>query len=318
MDKLVVKTDGVLASSPDDIALLTERGIGFREGAYLTEDELIDNCRDADGLLVLREPITARVLRELSRCRVIGRFGVGLDSVDVAAATARGIRVTNVPEANVSEVATHALAMALSLSRRLPLYDASVRAGRWDFEGPGVGVRRPSRQTFGLIGLGKIGARVAHAACAVGFRVQAHDRYVDDAEIRAHGIVPVTLDEVIETSDILSLHIPLTEETRALLDRPRLRRMPVGAVLVNVSRGGLVDEAALAEAIASGHLAGAGIDVFDSEPLGAQSPLRGLDRVILTPHTAHYSADSYAETRRTAFLDVRSVLSGQRPRHAVN
>ncbi|WP_051579647.1 C-terminal binding protein [Pseudonocardia acaciae] len=318
MDKLVVKTDGVLASSPEDIALLTERGIGFREGSYLTEDELIDNCRDADGLLVLREPITARVLGELTRCRVIGRFGVGLDSIDVAAATARGVRVTHVPAANVTEVATHALAMALALARRLPLYDASVRAGRWDFEGPGAGIRRPSRQTFGLVGLGRIGVRVAEAAAAIGFRVTAYDRHLDDAAIRARGVEPVTLDEVIETSDILSLHVPLDEHTRGLVDEAALRRMPPGAVLVNVSRGGLVDEAALAAAIASGHLAGAGLDVFDGEPLDPDSPLRGLDRVILTPHTAHYSADSYAETRRTAFLDVSSVLSGERPRHAVN
>jgi D-3-phosphoglycerate dehydrogenase / 2-oxoglutarate reductase len=316
--KLVVKTDGVLASVPGDVALLTEQGIEFREGSYLTEDELIENCRDADGLLVLREPITARVLEALPRCRVIGRFGVGLDSIDVAAATARGVRVTNVPDSNLAEVATHALAMALALCRRLPLYDRSVRRGEWDFEGPGAGVRRPSALRFGLVGLGKIGARVASGASAIGFDVQAHDPYLGDDQVRALGARPVGFDELIESSDVLSLHVPLTPETRLLLDERALARMPPGAVLVNVSRGGLLDERALADAIVSGRLAGAGIDVFDHEPPTEDNPLRGLDRVILTPHTAHYSADSYAETRRKAFLDVRAVLTGASPSYPVN
>ncbi|WP_432563586.1 C-terminal binding protein [Kineococcus sp. SYSU DK003] len=314
----VVKTDGLLEVSPEDLRSFAGLPVDFSERTCLTEDELIETCRDAAGLLVLREPLTARVLDALEGCRVIARFGIGLDSIDVPAATARGIRVTHVPAANGVEVASHAVAMVMALTRRLPGYHAEVAGGGWDFEGPGLGVRRTTEQTAGLLGFGRIGRRVAAALAAIGFTVQAHDPNLPDEALRAQGIRPVGLEELLAGSDVLSVHVPLTEATRDLLDAAALARLRPGAVLVNVSRGGIVDEAALAEAVRTGHLGGAGLDTFAVEPLPADSPLRGVPGILLSPHAAHYSADSYAETRRTAFEDLARVLRGEEPRFPAN
>lgn len=268
--------------------------------------------------MVLREPITARVLDALPQLRVIGRFGVGLDSIDVQAATNRGIVVTNVPDSNITEVATHAVALALALTRRLHRYDRSIRSGKWDFEGPGAGVRRVSTQVFGLLGFGKIGQRVAASAKAIGFEVWAHDPFMSDEAISSHGVRPATFSDLIAGADVVSIHVPLIESTRNLIGAAELAKFKAGANLINVSRGGLVDEVALAAAVAGGHLAGAGLDTFAVEPLASNSPLRDLENVILSPHAAHYSAESYAETRLKAFRDVARVLGGKTPFYAVN
>ncbi|MBC3191165.1 C-terminal binding protein [Pseudonocardia sp. C8] len=315
---IVVKTDGLLEVEPGDVDVFAGQEVDFRERTCLTEDELVDACADASGLLVLREPITARVLDALPACRVVSRFGIGLDTIDVDAATRRGVQVTNVPAANITEVAAHAVAMIMALTRRLPGYHDEVLAGGWNFRSPHGEIRRPGEQTVGLLGFGRIGRRVTAALTAVGFHVQVHDPGKPDDEVVAAGARPAGADEVVETSDVLSLHLPLTPRTRGILDAAALARTRPGVVVVNVSRGGLVDEEALADAVRRGHVAGAGLDTFAQEPLPADSPLRGLPNVLLSPHAAHYSADSYQETRRTAFADVARVLRGEPPRHPVN
>ncbi|MDQ0821537.1 D-3-phosphoglycerate dehydrogenase [Arthrobacter sp. V4I6] len=314
----IVKTDGVLETYDADRAEFAGLDITFDEITSLTEAELISNCEGASALLVLREPITARVLDALPQLRVIGRFGVGLDSIDVQAATNRGIVVTNVPDSNITEVATHAVALALALTRRLHRYDRSIRSGQWDFEGPGAGVRRVSTQVFGLIGFGKIGQRVAASAKAIGFEVWAHDPFMSDDAISSHGVRPASFSDLIAGADVVSIHVPLIETTRNLIGAAELAKFKAGANLINVSRGGLVDEVALAAAVAGGHLAGAGLDTFAVEPLAPNNPLRDLENVILSPHAAHYSAESYAETRLKAFRDVARVLGGKTPFYAVN
>lgn len=314
----IVKTDGVLETHDDDRAEFAGLDITFDEITSLTEAELITNCEGASALLVLREPITARVLDALPELRVIGRFGVGLDSIDVQAATDRGVVVTNVPDSNITEVATHAVAMAMALTRRLHRYDRSIRSGEWDFEGPGTGMRRVSTQVFGLIGFGKIGQRVANSARAIGFEVWAHDPFMTDDAIASHGVKPASLSDLIAGADVVSLHVPLIESTRNLIGPPELARFKAGSNLINVSRGGLVDEDALAAAVASGLLSGAGLDTFAVEPLPSNSPLRDLENIIFSPHAAHYSAESYAETRLKAFRDVARVLGGETPFYAVN
>lgn len=314
----VVKTDGVLETHDDDRAQFSGLDITFEEIISLTEDALIENCAGAAGLLVLREPITARVLDALPDLRVIGRFGVGLDSIDVQAATDRGVIVTNVPDSNIVEVASHAIAMAMALTRRLHKYDASVRSGKWDFEGPGEGIRRVTTQVLGIVGFGKIGQRVATSARAIGYEVWAYDPFISDAAIADAGVKPASLDEIIEGADVTSLHLPLTESTRNIIGAEQLARFKNDSNLINVSRGGLIDEDALAEALSLGMLAGAGLDTFSEEPLSPDSPLRALDNVILSPHAAHYSAESYAETRSKAFRDVARVLRGETPLYAVN
>lgn len=314
----IVKTDGVLETHSNDRALFDGMDITFDEITSLTEAELISNCEGASALLVLREPITAKVLDALPDLRVIGRFGVGLDSIDVQAATDRGVIVTNVPDSNITEVATHAIAMAMALTRRLHRYDRSIRSGAWDFEGPGAGIRRASTQVFGVIGLGKIGQRVAASARAIGFNVWAHDPFMTDDAIAAHGVRAASFSDLISGADVISLHVPLIDSTRNIIGAAELAKFKTGANLINVSRGGLIDEDALAAAIGSGQLAGAGLDTFAVEPLPRDSPLHALDNVILSPHAAHYSAESYAETRLKAFRDVALVLSGKSPMYAVN
>lgn len=315
MSKLVVKTDGLLETDDGDRGVLEQAGLRFAEGTYLTEDELIDNCRDTSGLLVLREPITERVLDALPNLEVVARFGVGLDSIDLQAAARHDVVVTNVPNANTHEVAAHAVTLATSLVRRIGEYDSEVRHGGWRFRLPGRSVRRLTSLTFGVLGLGQIGRQVATMASALGYQVQAYDPALSASDTLSAGVRVVDQTELVATSDVLSLHVPLVPKTRNLIDAALLARMQPGSILVNVSRGGIVDESALADALEAGHLGAAGLDVFEEEPLPDDNPLRACDNVILTPHAAHYSIESYAETRRTAFEEAARVLTGATARH---
>jgi D-3-phosphoglycerate dehydrogenase len=314
----IVKTDGMLEVGPSQLECLDGLGAEFVDRACLTEVELVEACADADGILVLREPVTAKVIAGLDRCKVISRFGVGLDSIDVAAATEAGIVVTNVPDSNTDEVATHAIAMVMALTRRLNEFDRSVRSGSWDALGVGRGIRRFDRLVLGLVGLGRIGRLVAERARALGLQVCAYDPQLSPEQVRGLGVEPVGLDDLISGADVVSLHVPLTEETAGLLDRGRIGRMKPGAIVINVSRGGLIDEGALADALISGHLAGAGLDAFAEEPAAPQHPLLGLPQVLLSPHAAHYSEQSYEEVRTKAFADLAAVLRGEPPRYPVN
>ncbi|MGK9051677.1 C-terminal binding protein [Xaviernesmea oryzae] len=314
----IIKTDGMLTVEPEQFAYLEGLGAEFVEKTLLTEDALIAEAKDADALMVLREPITARVLSELRNLKVIGRFGVGLDSIDVEACTRAGVQVTYVPDSNIDEVSTHALALILSLARKLKTYDSAVRKGRWFAMDDGAGITRPSKQVLGLIGFGQIGRLTAAKAKAFGYEIIAYDPYMPAEKISAAGANPVSLEELLGKADFVSLHIPATPETRNIISADALEKMKKGAFVINVSRGGLVDEAALAEAIRSGHIAGAGIDTFEKEPPSPDNPLLALDQVIVSPHAAHYSTQSYAEVRSKVFADVAAVLRGEKPKYPVN
>lgn len=314
----IIKTDGMLTVEPEQMAYLEGLGAEFIEKTLLTEDELIAECADADALLVLREPITARVISHLKKCKVIGRFGVGLDTIDVPAATAAGIQITNVPDSNIDEVSTHALAMILSLVRRLKLFDTAVRSGRWKALADGDGITRPDCQTLGLIGFGQIGRLTAKKARAFGFEIIAYDPHMSADRIAAEGARPVSFDELIAEADIISLHVPFTPETGNIVSADAISKMKPGSMLINVSRGGLIDEAALAEALNSGHIASAGLDTLADEPPSPDNPLLAVDNLLLSPHAAHFSTQSYAEVRSKAFADVAAVLRGEKPKYPVN
>ena len=278
---------------------------------------LLEATRDADALIVLIEQIDREVIENMTTCRSITRFGIGYDSVDVEAATERGIWVTNVPDANYREVAVHAIALALAVTRRLPALDRGIRSEGWI---PSIvpGVHRPDGQIFGLLGMGRIGRRVADMARSIGYTVIAADPAVAPEDAASLGVQLVTRDQVIAESDILSLHVPLLDSTRHLMDADAIAAMKPGSVLINVSRGGLVDEHGLAEALRSGHLFGAGFDAFTNEPLEATSPLRSIETVILTPHAGHWSEESWAETHRRTLEEAARVLRGEAPRNPVN
>ena len=293
-------------------------GVSFEVRPCATEAEIITNCRDADGLVVMTEPITRTVLEALPNLKVIARPGVGIDSIDIIAATELGVQVTNVPDGNYTDVATHALALILSGIRRIREFDTDVRAHGWNGQEIGRTIRRPSELTLGIVGYGRSGKRLAEIAAPIGFSIRVHSPRTNPGNTGSAEVDAMGFEELIATSDIVSLHIPLMDQTRNLLDKDTLGRFKKGSFLVNVSRGGIIDEAALAEAVSSGHLAGAALDVFEQEPLQDTSPLRSQPAITLTPHIAYLSADSLQEVSTTAFTDVARLLNGQQAAHPVN
>jgi D-3-phosphoglycerate dehydrogenase len=314
----VLKTDDVLELGPDERALLAGIGAELVEQPCPTEEELLLHAPSADGILTLDEPFGARVVAALDRCRVISRFGIGVDRIDVDAATAKGIVVTNVPDYCVDEVSDHALALLLALSRRIVPLDRAVRAGVWDtFEVAGS-TRRLRGQILGIVGFGRLGRRLAEKARALGLDVLAHDPLLPEDAVRAGGAEPLPLAELLERSDWVSLHVPLTPATRHLIGAAELARAKPGAVLINTARGALVDQDALVDALRAGRLGGAGLDVLEHEPPLPDDPLLALDNVLVTSHAAFYSQEALADQRRRAVENVALVLTGRAPHAAVN
>jgi D-3-phosphoglycerate dehydrogenase len=254
----------------------------------------------------------------LGRCRSITRYGIGVDNVDVPAATHRGIWVTNVPGFCAHEVAEHTVALLLSFARRLKRLDNSVHAGQWDT----IGNMRPTRRlhgaTLGLVGFGQVARQVTTRAIGLGLRVLATAPRTSAETMASLGATKVSLDDLLAESDYVSLHLPVTAETRHIVDSRRLRQMKPTAYLLNTSRGALVDESALIEALRSGHIAGAGLDVLEQEPPAPDSPLLAMENVIITPHAAYYSDDALAYLQTSVAREAVRVLHGEVPRHPVN
>lgn len=291
---LVVITDCDLPGTAADDAL-TAAGFRVRRAASASADDIVAAAADASALIVQWAPIGAELLDRLPDVRFLSRLGIGYDMIDVAAATERGILVANTPAYCLDEVATHTIAMILALGRGLVAYDRAVREGRWSAVDARPLAMRPSATTVAVVGYGRIGSLVARRCAALGFQVIVADPVVPAVDILAHGLEPVPVQEAIARADILTLHAPLTPQTHHLVDAAALAAMKQGSVLVNTCRGPLVDEEALADALRAGHLAGAAIDVFETEPLPVESPLRALDSVLLTPHAAWYSPQALAD-----------------------
>jgi len=301
-----------------------ERGIVQSTGAALvvgncrTEEEVIDFAADADACIVQYAPLTRRVLRNLRRCRVVARYGIGVDNIDVPAATDEGIWITNVPGFCKVELAEHTLAMILAFARRLNRLDRSVHRGEWETIGNMRPTRRLSELTLGLIGFGFVGREVATRARAFGLRVLATAPRTTAEVMAAHGVEKVDLDTLLTSADFISLHCPLTPETRHLIDAERLALVKPSTFLINTSRGAIVDEAALIAALRAGRLAGAGLDVLEREPPAPDNPLLAMENVEITPHAAYYSDDSLAYLQTSVAEEVARVLRGERPRSPVN
>ena len=304
----VVITDSDLGSDEDERVL---SAAGFRSVRLQakTESEAVAGvaAADPDALIVQWAPVSAAVLDAAPRCRFVSRLGIGYDMIDVAAATERGVAVANTPDYCIDEVVSHTLAMALWLLRGLGRFDAAVRNAEWSATAPWPLACRPSATTIGVVGLGRIGTRVAAQAAALGFQVVTCDPYV----AAPAGTTQLTFEELLDRSDLITLHAPLNDETRRMIRAETIAMMRPGALLVNTCRGGLVDEAALAEALAAERLAGAALDVFQTEPLPAPSPLRELANVLLSPHAAWYSRASLAELPVFAARQVVDFLAGR-------
>ena len=280
-------------------------------------DEEGVSLTDADALVNHVDVVDAEDVHQLENCRVIARYGIGVDNVDVAAATERGIYVANVPEYCIEEVPTHAIALVLALDRQLTRYDAAMADGEWKTDRVSE-LRRFSERTVSVIGFGTLGRGVGDRAAALGATVLAADPYLEPADVTDHDAELVPFEEAVERADYLSVHTPLTPETRDLIDADVFERMQETAFLVNVARGPVVDESALIEALETGAIAGAGLDVFEDEPPAQDNPLRTHPRAITTPHQAWYSAESERECRAVVARAIRQALDGERPETAVN
>lgn len=285
--------------------ILRSGGLDADVKTGLSEDELVAIVGGYDGIIVRSQPkITKRIIDAAERVRVIGRAGVGVDNIDVEAATSRGIVVMNTPFGNITSAAEHSIAMMLALARHIPAADASMKAGSWDKK-KFTGVELAGK-TIGIIGLGKVGSIVARAARALSMKVLAYDPYINPKRAQEMDVEPRELESLLREADFVTIHVPLTDSTRKLINRERLALMKSTARLVNCARGGVVDEAALVEALREGKLAGAALDVFEEEPLPADSPLRKLPNVILTPHLGASTVEAQekvAEDLARQFVD---------------
>ncbi|HWI21202.1 MAG TPA: C-terminal binding protein [Baekduia sp.] len=300
-----------------------ERGILAEVDAELVvaetgeEAELISLAGDVDAIMVNWRRAPAAVLEAAERCIAVARYGVGLDNIDVARATELGMVVTNVPDFCVDEVAEHALALILALQRKIVLFASQTRAGQWDNTAFGQ-MHRLRGQTIGLIGTGLLAQGLAQRCRALGLEVIAHSRSAVPGSTKDGMTFADSLDDLLERSDIVSLHVPLTEATRHMISTEQLARMKSSAFLINTARGPVVDPKALVEALRSGAIAGAGIDVTEPEPIEPGDPLLQMDNAIVTPHAAFYSYESTIDLQTRAATSVKELLAGRVPDTVVN
>jgi D-3-phosphoglycerate dehydrogenase len=302
-----------------EMEALTPLGAEMVEIPPGTEDEFTKAARDADALYAKGRRITKRMIDGLERCRVISLGSVGVDSVDVAAATARGIPVTNVPDTFIEEVADHAMMLILATFRRLVVQDRLVREGRWRDGRPMLyQFPRLMGQTLGFIAFGHVARAVAVRARAFGVRMLAYDPYVEELVMSPYGVEPAGLDDVLQRSDIISMHAPATPDAHHLLKEEHFRMMKPTALFINTGRGPTVDEAALVKALQEGWIAAAGLDVLEQEPPAPGNPLLQMDNVILTAHVASASARFDPARRRRVGHEIALVLGGRWPRSCVN
>jgi len=281
-----------------------------------TPQAIMQVARDADALLVTYAKVTAEMIGQMTRCRIIARFGIGVDNVDIAAATNASIVVTRVPDYCIDEVSDHTMALLLALARKIPFANSRAHAGRWEMPAV-VPIHRLRGSVLGLVGFGRIPQLVAPKAKAFGLKVIGYDPFVSEETMKRAGVEKVDFCELVKVSDHISIHTPLVPETNHLFNADVFRRMKPTAHLINTARGAVVDEEALARALDQGHLAGAALDVLSQEP-PSTSPLFGRDSVILTPHMSFYSAESLVELQSKAAEEVVHVLTGEAPRHPLN
>lgn len=313
----VVITDCDHDGIAPELRVLDDAGIDVELAQCRSSADVADAARDADAVITQYAPLDEPALAALRRCRVVVRYGVGVDNVDVPAASRLGVWVANVPDYGTEEVADHALALLLASLRGVPRLDRAVRAGEWD-----VNTVRPlhrlSTLTVGVLGCGRIGEAFARKVLGVGMRVIGHDPAGVRAALREAGVEEVRFEELLGRADAVSLHLPLSDATHHLVDATALRQMRPTAYLINTSRGAIVDHAALLEALQAGRLAGAALDVLEVEPPAAGDALAAHPRVVVTPHAAWYSEESYETLKTEAAREAVRVLSGARPRSPVN
>jgi D-3-phosphoglycerate dehydrogenase / 2-oxoglutarate reductase len=313
---LIAVTDSPFPSLDPAKAALARIDPELRVANSASAEDILAVGRDADAILITYAKLPGDLLRQLRRCKAIGRFGLGVDNIDIATATELGITVTYVPDYCMQEVSDHAMALLLALARKVPQSNALVQAGRWDMPAV-VPIHRLAGRVLGLVGFGNIPRALAPKAKAFGLRVVAHDPNVSQHALSAVGVESMSFDRLLEISDFVSIHAPLLPVTRGLFNAEVFGKMKQGSYLINTARGPLVDEDALLAALDSGRLAGAALDVVAVEPLPKESRLIGRDNVVLTPHTGFYSVEALNELQTKCAADVARVLSGEPPVYPV-
>lgn len=310
-EKIMVVTDQAFGNVTHEQAAAQEAGATFRHFQCQNEEDTIAAINGADVVLNNFAPMNKRVLQALSPGAVIIRYGVGVDNVDLEAARERKLAVCNVPDYGIEDVADHACAFALALARRVPRFNEAVRQGIWGVANVTTKLPALRECTVGTVGYGRI-ARAFHQRMA-GFTAQAlaYDPFVDAQVAKQEGVEIVSLDELIARTHILSLHVPATEQTRGMMNAQRLVSMPAGSLLINVSRGGLIDETALADVLNGGHLAGAGLDVFEQEPPDLTAPLFRAPNLLTSPHAAFFSDASVKNLQVLAAQEALRALKGE-------
>jgi len=312
----VAVSDSVFPNLDPARAVLSKIGAQLSLAEEAKPDAILRVARDADALLATYAKITPEMIRQLTRCRIISRFGIGVDNVDIPAATERGIVVTKVPDYCIDEVSDHAMALLLSAARKIPFANSMVHAGKWEMPAV-VPIHRLRGAVLGLVGFGRIPQLVAPKAQAFGMRVVSHDPYIPKDVFERARVDSVEFRELLKISDYISIHSPLLPETQGMFNAEAFRQMKPNAYLINTARGPIVDEAALAQALDAKQIAGAALDVMPKEP-PRNSPLFGRPNVIITPHTSFYSEESLVDLQTKAAEEVVRVLKGEAPKNPVN
>lgn len=305
----VYVTDYEYASLDEEKEELEKYGIELIAKQCKTEDDIVRECKDADGLLDQYAPIGRKVIEALPNLKVVARYGVGFNTVDLAAATEYGVCVINVPDYCQDEVSNQAFALMMACMRKITVLNDQVQSGKWDYK-VAKPIHRMMGQTLGLLGFGRIPKVLAKKAAAFGLNLVAYDPFLKQEDVKGYNVTLMSLEEVLKTSDIISLHMPLFKETEKIIDAKAFDLMKSTAIIINTSRGPLIDEDALYDAIKYGKIAGAGLDVTSIEPLPADSKLRGLKNVIITPHAAWYSEEAEKELKTKAAHGAGEIISG--------
>ncbi len=315
---IVVVAGASFPSLDTERSFLEPLGCTVVDKRFAPDDEALEACRTAVAVMTDYFVCDAPRIATFERCKVICQYGAGLNQVDIAAATAAGIYVTHTPDYCSEELGDHAMALILASMRRIVRFDRNIRAGRWDYN-DGMPMRRLAACTLGLVGFGRAARAVAVRAQGFGMSVMAHDPLTDVAAFDAAGVARAAeLAEVLAAADVVSVHVPLVQSTRHLIGAEQLALLRDGAFIVNTSRGGVIDQRALAAELATGRLGGAGLDVLEQEPPTADEPLLSCPDAVLTPHTAFLSLESLDLLQNRAGAEVARVLTGEQPVYGVN
>ncbi|NOU96592.1 C-terminal binding protein [Paenibacillus sp. LMG 31456] len=314
----VVITDYEYKSLQIEQDVLDQLDIEFITSAQCkTEEEVIELARDADAILNQYAPITEKVIQNLNNCKVISRYGVGVNTIDLDAATRKGIVVANCTDYCIDEVADHALALLLASTRKVSLLDAYIKRGVWEYK-RAIPIYRLREKVLGLVGFGKIPQNLSLKAKALGLQVKAYDPFITSEIASKYEVELVDLDTLCRTSDFISVHVPLTPKTQGLISTKQFSEMKREAIIINTSRGPLIDEQAMITALQSSRIAGAALDVLEHEPIKSDNPLLEMEQVILNPHVAWYSEESERELKGKVAQNIVDVLSGFYPRYLAN